>query len=364
MKNHKSKQSGAIVIATLWAISWLALSLSVAKGGEVIYDKVQTDAIAEGLQEQAQYLANQAPNLGKSGDLAVQESLRLNEASKDIEKEGLRSYSAELLKEGVGLSLGTVLGTAGKIGEGIGHVMNILGVKDNIIGAASGDDISEADRKFMETLKGSKDNIDDFELARRKAEVDEIARMKGELEDAGSKIDDLIAKQNQANAYWEQMKARAEQRSRDRLEALKNIEVQKALNIDTSTRPVDGIQVQVPTPVSVPTPIESEHVTCINECKANCQLIEENCINACVEKNMAEVRTYCADEMNIIRLRLFCQNPDYTDNTACFDKYWAEKCDTAGRTVFHTKWCTLGCGAKEEYSSCNVECYEKCDNLY
>ena len=99
MKRNKSNQSGAVVAGTLLAISWLALALSVAKGGEVIYDKVQTNRIVDGIQEQVQYLTKQAPNLGKSGDLAVQESLRLLQVSKDIEREGLRSYSSDLLKE-------------------------------------------------------------------------------------------------------------------------------------------------------------------------------------------------------------------------------------------------------------------------
>ncbi|MCK5059771.1 MAG: hypothetical protein KAR00_01320 [Candidatus Pacebacteria bacterium] len=251
MKRNKSNQSGAVVAGTLLAISWLALALSVAKGGEVIYDKVQTNRIVDGIQEQVQYLTKQAPNLGKSGDLAVQESLRLLQVSKDIEREGLRSYSSDLLKEGVGLSLGTVLGTAGKIGEGIGHVMNILGVKDNVVGAASGDGMSESDLKFWEMLKGSRDNVDLFELARHKAEIDEIARMRGELKDAGSEIDALIARQEQANAYREQLKARAEQRRLDRLEALKNQEVQKELE-EPDEPPVQAkTQTQTPKQPSV-----------------------------------------------------------------------------------------------------------------
>ena len=266
MRNNKSNQKGAIVVATLLGLSWLALGLTVAKTGEVAYEKVETDKIATQLKEQAQYLAKQAPNLGKSGDLAVQESMRLNQVSKDIQKEGLRSYSSDLLKEGVGLSLGTVLGTAGKVGEAVGHVMNIMGIKDNIMGATSGEvDISESDLKFWETLKGSRDNINDFELARRKAEVDEIARMKGEIKDSGKEIQELIGRQKQADQYWEQMKARAEQRSHDRLEALKNPEVQKELKNFVSTKNNSDNSNQTPAPTSKPTPAPMPTPASIND---------------------------------------------------------------------------------------------------
>jgi len=230
MKKLKFYEEGAVVTMIIVGVGWLALGLSAGKVGEKIYEKEQTDRIAEQLQEQSEYLAEQAPKLGKSGDEAVRESMRLNEAAKEIKKEGLRGYSAELLKEGLGLSLGLQLGTAGKLGEAIGHGLNIMAVGQGAGKTVSGEiEISESDLKIWETIKGSRNNVDMFELARYKAELDEIARMKGEIANESREIQKLLAKQKQSREYWEQLQARRKrEREKARERALEKEEIKEA----------------------------------------------------------------------------------------------------------------------------------------
>jgi hypothetical protein len=381
-QNTFNNQKGAAVTLLVIGIGALGLLLSGARVGEVAYEKIQTDVIADQLQEQAQYLAEQAPSLGKSGDLAVNESLRLNEASKKIRDTGLRTYSEKMIDEAVGLGTGLAIGKtielAGKTGEVVNLMRDIKAIGEEGISAYR---YSEADMQVWETIKGSRDNVDDFELARYKAEIDEVARMKGIIEESGEEIQTLITRQEQADQYWEELKAKQEQRKQDRLKALNNQDVREELRhiiISNNTQKEDfpgstdsNPEGQgsgndfIPSYDAGGTPIEeiqSDYMACSQECMDACAVKIENCIKSCVADELAKAAAYCADEMNEIRLRDYCRYGDL-DEAICFNEEWNKRCDKEKLTEFHTKWCTLGCQNNKESTSCYMECNEKCHGL-
>ncbi len=227
-KSVINDKRGVLVTFVVGAIGLTCLLLSGAKVGQIAYEKHQTDAIADQFQEQAQYLGKKASDLGKSGDLAVIESLRLNEASKKIRNQGLQIYSEKMVDTAVdmgkGLALGKVIEAAGTTGKVVNVLRDLKDIGEEGVTAYT---YSEADKQIWETIKGSRDNIDDFELAQRKAELDKIAKMKSNLQQASNELKELFRRYEEAQKWEARQKEQAEIRAQARLEALKDDEIKE-----------------------------------------------------------------------------------------------------------------------------------------
>lgn len=232
MKATRTKcHKGEVVTAIVLIIGSLALGISTTKVGQYAIDRHNTSQIAQDLKEQSQHLSGQAAKMGKSGDEAVKESLRLNEAAKDIEKHGLQVYSEKALGEGLNLGAGAMVGQIGTVGNIVSAAMDLDGVLHSASEAVKGAPPSEDEIKLQQIIRGSKTNMDDFELAQEKAAIDEIAKMKGELKEASDYLEQMIKlhEQNEAEeARREELrKKEVEARTRERLAAIQKEEIKK-----------------------------------------------------------------------------------------------------------------------------------------
>jgi len=211
-KNNKFHYQRGFALTTLvLIIGAVSLALTGEKVAEHVIEKNTNDRIAESFNEQAQHLAKNAADMGESGDEAVRESLRLREAAKQIEEHGRTTYKYNMIKEAGGLAKGLGTGklvgaVAGGVAQGLGAVKDVATAVSDASGVildANGiqkaynegrkPEQSESDLKLYELIKGSRDNVDELELAMLKATTDNlVASYKATIKE-GAEISDWIA---------------------------------------------------------------------------------------------------------------------------------------------------------------------------
>ena len=108
-KNKYQHQQGFAITALVAIVSLVSLMVSGTKVATHVYEKSETEKIAEQFEQQAQRLADRAKDMGKSGDEAVRESLRLHQAAKDIRKHGTLVYQQKMVGEAVSMTKSLVI---------------------------------------------------------------------------------------------------------------------------------------------------------------------------------------------------------------------------------------------------------------
>jgi len=194
MKGNKSKhQKGFVITSLVVIVGAVSLAVSGAKVAETVYERQQTEKIAKQFDEQAQYLSQRAAKMGQSGDEAVKEALRLREAAKAVRKHKQLVYNQKMLQEAAGLAKGLVtgklVGTAAKgitiglggtqtlaeaLSDASGIMLDTIGIQDNYNQKRRPQPPDEDSLKLWEIIKGSRTNVDEFELARLKATTDSL----------------------------------------------------------------------------------------------------------------------------------------------------------------------------------------------
>lgn len=255
-KRNLINQKG-FALATLVIITGaLSLFAAGAKVAENVYDKYWvTDRIAQDFQDQSEKLAKQVAKMGKGGDEAVKESMRLNQAAQDIKAHGLLVYTKDMGGEAVNLGKGLA---AGKAMEGLinlntrGYASSIknmiVGLSAEVVNKSANDyitvvsdtigiagkvskglktvtspvEFSEDDNKLTALIQKSKTNVDDLDLAIRKAELDKIARMRGELKDLDSELQRMIREKKWAIGHDKQLEEARKQEAKRRAQARLN----------------------------------------------------------------------------------------------------------------------------------------------
>lgn len=246
-KNKHKHQQGFAITALVAIVSLVSLVISGTKVATHVYEKSETQDIANQFREQANHLANRAKDMGKGGDEAVRESLRLNKAAKDIEKHGTVVYQQKMITEaanltkslvisqgvgaateGVAQGLGATAETAKQLSQASGILLDAEGIEVDLEQAekTAGEPVTETKegRKLYELIQGSKSNVDDFNRARVKAMTDELINMREDLKEMGDEISGWIAIREQALKDLEQAAylRRLKQRERSRLTVLEN----------------------------------------------------------------------------------------------------------------------------------------------
>ncbi len=253
-KNKRSSEQGFAITALVAIVGLVSLAVTGTKVATHVYQKSETEEIANQFEEQAQHLADRAKSMGKSGDEAVRESLRLHQAAKDIREHGTLVYQQKMIGEAAGLAtslvtskalggtakeiaqgLGSTLGKAKTFGELSGMLVDVKAIDEalakaqKMVAKKEPTIETEADKKLYELIRGSRTNVDDFHLAQMKAMTDEIISMRKRLEEMGKEIEGWIAVREQALKDLEEaaQKRRAGQRAEARLAVLENNDLSK-----------------------------------------------------------------------------------------------------------------------------------------
>lgn len=248
-RNKRSSEQGFAITALVAIVGLVSLAVTGTKVATHVYQKSETEKIANQFEEQAQHLAKRAEKMGKAGDEAVRESLRLHQAAKDIRKHSTLVYQQKMISEGAGLATSLVAskavgGTAKEIAQGLGSTLDkvktiseisgmlvdVKGINEELAKAqkmvAKKEPTieTEEDKKLYELIRGSRTNVDDFHLAQMKAMTDEIISMRKKLEEMGKEIEGWIAVREQALKDLEEaaQKRRQNQRAEARLKVLEN----------------------------------------------------------------------------------------------------------------------------------------------
>jgi len=203
-KEKLNYQRGFVITSLVVIIGAVSLAISGTKVAETVYERQQTEQIAQQFDEQAQYLSQKAAEMGRSGDEAVKEALRLREAAKAVRKHKQLTYNRKMIKEAVslakGLATGQLVGTATKgIAMGLGAtqtlaktfsdasgvMLDVQGIQQTYNEGRKPQPPDEDSLKLWEIIRGSRTNVDEFELARLKTTTDSlIASYKKTLEAA------------------------------------------------------------------------------------------------------------------------------------------------------------------------------------
>jgi len=256
-KNKYQYQQGFAVSSLIAVVSLVSLFISGTKVTSHVYEKNETEKIANQFEEQAQRLADRAKDMGKSGDEAVKESLRLHQAAKDIRQHGTLVYQQKMVGEAVSMtkslvvSQGVGAATEG-VAKGLGATAKTAEELSKVSGAVLDADAIEQElqqaekvakkpvtetkegKKLNKLIKDSRKNVDDFNLAQVKAMTDELINMRQDLEKMGSEIEDWIAIREQAEKDLERAAyhRRLKQRERARLAVLENDDLNQIVQQD------------------------------------------------------------------------------------------------------------------------------------
>lgn len=266
--NKKTNQGGFALTALIAIIGAASLLITGSKVAIHVYEKSETDEIAQNFEEQSKHLANNAATMGKGGDEAVRESLRLNEAAKNIRKHGTVAYQQEMMGEAVSLGkslvistgvggavegmakgLGETAKTAKELSGTSGMLLDLNGI-DNDLNEVEKNTIgknkitSEKDQKLHDLIIGSKDNVDDFNLAQARAITDDLINMRKELKKMGDEVSSWIAIREQAIKDLENAeKLRKQNREKARLKALENENIRILVKEAVENKPSKWINV-------------------------------------------------------------------------------------------------------------------------
>lgn len=268
-KNNQYHKQGFAISTLIAVVSLVSLFVSGTKVATHVYEKNETEEIAEQFEEQSQHLADRAKDMGAGGDEAVRESLRLNQAAKDIREHGTLVYQQKMVGEAVSMTkslvTGKVVGAAAEgLAKGAGATAEAAKELSDVSGAlldADGieQELQQAEKvakepmtetkegkKLHELIKGSRSNVDDFNMAQVKAMTDELINMREDLEKMGNEIEDWIAIREQALKDLEQAAylRRLKQRERSRLAVLENDDLNQMLQQDLSGEetPIDVVK--------------------------------------------------------------------------------------------------------------------------
>ena len=269
-KNKHQYQQGFAITTIVAIVSFVSLMVSGTKVATHVYEKNETEKIAEQFEEQAQHLADRAKDMGAGGDEAVRESLRLHEAAKDIKEHGTLVYQQKMVGEAASMTKSLV--TSKVVGDVVGDVAEGLGATEkaaeelvDVSGALLDLDGIESDlqtaediatgktktdtkegRKLAKLIQDSRHNVDDFNKAQVKAMTDELINMREDLEKMGDEIEDWIAIREQALKDLEEAAylRRLNQREKSRLAVLENDDLSQMVQQDFAGEetPIDVVK--------------------------------------------------------------------------------------------------------------------------
>lgn len=269
MNQNKSRQQGFAITAIVAIVSLVSLVISGTKVATHVYEKNETEKISQQFDEQAQHLAERAKDMGESGDEAVRESLRLNQAAKDVREHGTVVYQQKMIGEAVNLTkslvisqgvgaategiatgLGATAKTAKELSQASGIILDADGIEQELQQAekTSGEPIIETkeDKELYDLIKGSRSNVDDFNMAQVKAITDEVINMRKDLGEMGNEIEEWIAIREQAIKDLETAAyhRRLNQRELSRLAVLENDDLNQMIrqDFDGEQTPIDVVR--------------------------------------------------------------------------------------------------------------------------
>lgn len=246
MKESKFKHQHGFAITTLVIIvGAVSLAVSGAKVAETVYERQQTEKIAKQFNEQAQYLSQRAAKMGQSGDEAVKEALRLREAAKAVRKHKQLTYNRKMLQEAAGLAKGLVTGRligaatkgitiglggtqtlAEALSDASGVMLDAQGIQQTYNESRKPQPPDEDSLKLWEIIKGSRTNVDEFELARLKATTDSLIVSYKKTIEAAQEIEGWLESRE---AVLKELEKGEKRRAAARLAAISNEAAKRAI---------------------------------------------------------------------------------------------------------------------------------------